>query len=216
MDPIDELVRELEGNPRRFRATGGYERLLGMLRKGYSGDAVKRALGEDRDLAADLLWTVAELESVTPYTAEAAHHISSDDKARAAYAMEIVLRGARDPAQLRAALAQLRSSEDAVCEHAVRVLAGQGLTRVVEILTTGGGAWRTVAADLSRVPLPPEVIEGLVRDPSRDRRVVGVALATLACEQDARWADWLSRINEDWIRDYGEWLLQTRYRRSRR
>jgi hypothetical protein len=64
---------------------------------------VKQVLAGSAAIVGDLLWTVTELEDVAPFVSEAAKHLSSDDKGAAAYAMEVVLRGSHDPAQLGAA-----------------------------------------------------------------------------------------------------------------
>lgn len=130
MDPVAELVGQLRENPSRFRDTGGYERLLRALRQGAAPDALQQALRDGTDLAGDLLWTIAELERVEPFVVQALQYLSSRDKGTAAYAMEIVLRGGREPDDLRAAFDQLHSCDDAVCQHAVRALAGAGLARL--------------------------------------------------------------------------------------
>src|SRR5262249_24475584 len=134
MDPVGKLVDELRKNPRRFRSTGGYERLLDVLREGHPTDALTQALVEGSDVAGDLLWTIAELENVEPFAPQARQYILSPDTGTAAYAMEIVLRGGHERGDLRAALDQLRDCDVAVCEHAVRTLAGEGLSRLREIL----------------------------------------------------------------------------------
>ena len=81
MDPVSEIVAELEQNPSRFRATDGYERLLNRLRDGYAPDAVKQVLRGEAAFVGDLLWTVVQLDSVEPYVSEAVRHISSPDNA---------------------------------------------------------------------------------------------------------------------------------------
>jgi hypothetical protein len=208
MDPVGKLVDELRRSPSRFRATGGYERLLEVLRQGHAPDALKQVLSEGSDVAGDVLWTIAELENVAPFVSEARRYLASPDKGTAAYAMEIVLRGSQESADLREALDQLRVCDVAVCEHAVRTLAGEGLTRLRAILQAAGYGWSRALADKRSGSASRRDIEGLILDTSRDRQVVGVVLATLAWEQDATFADSLTRSDEAWIRDYGEWLKQ--------
>lgn len=207
MDPVRELVDQLERNPRRFQSTRGYDRLLDALRKGNAPDAVKQALQRNPDFSGDLLWTIAELDDVSAFASDAVHHIKSPDKGTAAYALEIVLRGSMDRGELREAVQVLNSCELVVCEHAVRILAGQGLTRLVEILKLAALDWTLpLAKELSVPPVRRELIEGLVSDPSHDRQTVGAALATLAFELDPSFSDLLKLSEEPWIREYGAWL----------
>jgi hypothetical protein len=207
MESVSKVIEELEANPVRFRARGGYERLLDLLREGHAADAVRGVLKGHSEIAGDVLWTVAQLENVAPFVSEAEMYLSSDDKATAAYAMEVVLRGAQDPGPLLAALDRLRSCDVAVCEHAVRTLAGEGLDRLVEMLRIAGGAWLTLAGELTPDPIRKETVEKLTEHDCRDHQVVGLVLATLACEQDESFANILRRSNETWIRGYGEWLV---------
>lgn len=208
MDPVGELVNELRANPKRFRSTGGYERLLEVLREGRAPDALKEVLEEDSDVAGDLLWTIAELDVVDPFVAQARRHLSSSDKGTAAYAMEILLRGARRGSDLRAALDELRACDVAVCEHAVRTLSAEGLERLRAVLEGAGYAWTRALAARLQNHVPSEEIEGLVSAVSRDRQVVGLVLATLAWQSDAKMAPLLSISGEPWMRNYGEWLTQ--------
>lgn len=207
MESVSKTIEGLIANPHRFRATGGYERLLSFLRKGRGSDAVRRVLKGHSEIAGDVLWTVAQLENVAPFVAEAETYLSSDDKATAAYAMEVVLRGAQDAGPLLAALERLRSCDVAVCEHAVRTLAGEGLDRLVEVLRTAGGAWCVLAKVLESGPVRREMIESLVLHDSRDHQVLGLAMVTLACEQDKTLANVLKRSTENWVQGYGEWLV---------
>lgn len=208
MNPIGKLVEELRRNPSRFRATGGYDRLLEALRQGHAPDDLKQLLRQGSDVAGDLLWTVAELETVQPFVSEACQHLSSPDKGTAAYAMEVVLRGSQHSDDLRAVLDRLRVCHVAVCEHAVRTLAGQGVGRLREVLDAAGYTWSRALADRLSRSLSRGEIEGLIFDTSRDRQVVGVVLATLAWEQDATFAGAMADADEAWVRDYGEWLNQ--------
>jgi hypothetical protein len=208
-DPIGKLMDELREKPKRFRATGGYERLLDVLRDGHAPDAVKQFLSEGTDVAGDLLWTIAELETVEPFVPEARQYLSSPDKGTAAYAMEIVLRAGHEADDLRAALDQLRACDVAVCEHAVRTLAGEGLGRLIEVLDGAGCTWSGQLTDKFSGAASRQEIERLIFDASRDRQVVGLVLATLAWEQDRTFADALARSDEPWIRDYGEWLEES-------
>lgn len=207
MNPVSQLMEELAINPNRFRATGGYQRLLAFLREGNAPDAMKKVLGADSEIAGDLLWTVVQLEDVAPFVSAAERHLSSRDKGTAAYAMEIMLRGSQNPDQLLAVLERLQSCDAVVCEHAVRTLAGEGLTRLTEILEAVGGRWRALAKELSNGVIRREVIESLIADTTRDRQVIGLALVTLACEQDRSFADYLMASGETWIREYGKWLM---------
>jgi hypothetical protein len=206
MNPVRKLVNELRTSPSRFRATGGYERLLEVLRKGYAPEAMKEILGEGSDVAGDLLRTITELEAVRPFVSEARRYLTSPDKGTAAYAMEIVLRGGQESADLRAALDGLRVCDVVVCEHAVRTLAAEGLTRLREVLEASGYRWGYDLANKLSSPVSRREIEGLILDTSRDRQVVGLVLATLAWEQDATFADSFACSDEAWIREYGEWL----------
>lgn len=208
MNVVGKLLDELQMKPRRFRDTGGYERLLDALREGQSPDALKQALSAPSDVAGDLLWTVAELETVEPFVSEALQYLSSSDKGTAAYAMEIVLRGGQHSADLRAAFDQLRVCDVVVCRGAVQSLAGAGLTRLMEILEATGREWCCALAETLSDQIYREEIERLILDTSRDRQVVGLALATLAWEQDPTYASSFACSDEAWIRDYGEWLEQ--------
>lgn len=206
MKPASKIVEEIATNPHRFRATGGYERMLDFLRKGLAFADVKALLRDHSDVAGDVLWTVAQLDNVEPFVHDAETYLSSQDKAAAAYAMEIVLRGARDAGPLRAALEHLPTCDVAVCEHAVRTLAGEGLVRVIEILRTAGGVWRAFAGELAHGPIRRETIERLASHRSRALQVLGLALLTLACEQDRDLLNLLKVSTEGWIREYGKWL----------
>ncbi|WP_394851083.1 hypothetical protein [Pendulispora rubella] len=208
MDPVSELVDQLEENPNRFRETDGYGRLVSLLERGYPGDAVRRVLQKkDPGFAGDLLWVVAELEDVTPFVSEAVRHLASPDKGTAAYAMEVVLRGARDGSECREALQRLCCCDVVVCKAAVQTLAVEGLARLQEILEKAGWTWSTALAKvLSSQPVPRELFESLVADPSCDRQVVGAALCTLAYEQDAAYVKFLTRSEHAWIREYGNRL----------
>lgn len=130
MTIIEKLMEELRNNPRRFRTTGGYERLIEALEDGHSHDSLKQILSEPSDIAGDLLWTVAELDTVEPFVSVALLHLSSEDKGTAAYAMEIVLRGGEGREDFRAVFDRLQVCDVAICEHAVRVLVAGGTQSV--------------------------------------------------------------------------------------
>lgn len=207
MESASKTIEELVDNPRRFRDTGGYERMLDLLRRGRAVADVKRVIRDHPDIAGDVLWTIAQLDSVDTFVPDAEMYLASDDKGTAAYAMEIVLRGARDAGPLLAALGQLTACDVAVCEHAVRILAGEGLDRLAAILQTAGGVWRALAEELTPDPVRRETIESLISRGSRAHQVLGLTLATLAYEKDGSFAGVLKRSTESWIRGYGEWLV---------
>lgn len=206
VESVGSLMKELVSNPRRFRSTDGYERLVELLRQGDEPSELKRLLSEGSPLAGDLLWSAAELDSVEAFVEEASAYLSDADKGTAAYAVEIVLRGARAGHELRAALDQLRICDSAVCEHAVRTLVGQGSQRLIEILEAVGYTWCSDLARKISNGLSREDVERLILDASRDRQVVGVVLATLAWERDSAYASTFAGAKEAWIRDYGEWM----------
>lgn len=206
MNPVAALIDELQEDPRRFRSRGGYERLLEVLREGHPPDAVKAAVSQRAELAADLLWTIAELENVAEFVTVARPCLRSTDKATAAYAMEIVLRGASDGQDVRAALDALDASDEAVCEHAVRTLAGEGTGRIRAILQMAAYPWARVLGSGLTEPVPRTTIEEFIAHDSRTRQVVGLALATLAWEREPTFAEVAAQAAEDWIRDYAAWL----------
>ncbi|MBX3375129.1 MAG: hypothetical protein KF817_14970 [Phycisphaeraceae bacterium] len=206
-DRIDQLLAELEHSPDRFRATGGFERLLALLEAGVHTDALRRFLHEHPEHVGDLLWTIVQLDDVEPFLSECLHYLSSPDRATAAYAMEVVLRSAKSEAQIGAALNRLVSCDIAICEHAVRTLSGEGLVRLVEIFRAGGWCWAaTLTESLLHRSFRPEIVEELVTDSSRERQIVGMVLATLGQEVDRQSADALRRSVHDWVRNYGKWL----------
>lgn len=206
-DAVRELLAERRRTPDRFRATGGFERLLSLLQIGSAPAAFNDALAEHADHAGDLLWTVVQLDDVAPFVTASIPYLQNPDKATTAYAMEKVLRGARTEMQLRAALDHLASCDIAVCEHAVRTLVGEGLIRIVEIFQVGGWPWAaTLAESLLLRSFRFEILEDLISDSSRERQIVGDVLATLAWEGDRRAAKSLRCSSHDWIRDYGRWL----------
>lgn len=210
MDPIRGLLHELERDPSRFRATDGYDRLLRRLWEGDSPAAIKEALCGDAEFVGDLLATVADLESVDSFVFEAARHLASEDKGTAAYAMEIVLRGTLDPKLLGTVFERLSTCDVAVCEHAVRILAAQGLSRVGKVLEAAGLTWSAAYAETFLHNLPQrELIEELASHTARDRQIVGAVLATLASERDPKFAEYLERSDHAWVRDYGQWLRET-------
>lgn len=202
-----KLIEELVSNPVRFRATGGYERILDLLRAGRASGAVRMLLRDHSEVAGDVLWTIAQLDNVKAFALEAVKHLSSPDRATAAYAMEVVLRGAEDANALAAALMQLETCDTRVCEHAVRTLASEGAIRLTEILNTVGGTWRVLAEELSGGHFSRGSLEALFRLGSRAHQVIGAALVTLAFEKDAGYVRILKLSTEEWVRQYGEWLV---------
>lgn len=209
MDAVGALLEELQRDPSRFRATGGYERLLDRLERGDAPDALKRSLAGSSPLAGDLSWTIAELDAVDVFVDEALPYLSSSDRGTAAYAMEIVLRGASAGNDLRAAFDQLRRCDAAVCEHAVRTLVGLGLSRTKEILATVGYTWCSDLASKLSPEASPEDIQRLILHSSRDRQVVGAVLASRALEKHPTFAAVFALAHEPWIREYGQWLGAT-------
>lgn len=213
MNVVGKLVDELRENPERFRDNDGYDRLLSTLRAGNDPNALKQALRVSSDLAGDMLWVVAELETVECFVREARTYLSSPDKGAAAYAMEIVLRGGQERADVRAAFEQLRECDVTVCAHAVRTLQGVGITRLIAVLQAAGFEWSCALAKQlapSMEPLCRNDIEGLIErlvmSQLRDRQVVGLALATFVWEQDPTHVSFFLCSDEAWIREYGSWL----------
>jgi hypothetical protein len=203
IDMIRTIVKELRSNPRRFQRAGGYQRLLSLLEEGYSPEPVKELLREDSSFVGDVLWTVCELDNVAPYVEDAALHMGAADRGTAGYAVEVVLRGAQDSAHLRAALSLLESAPAPVREHAVFVLASQGLARVREIFLLGNWEWAArIADDALSGPLDLEgTLKPLVDDSRAAHQLVGLTLATLAAERDERAVQIVEESRSEWARD---------------
>jgi hypothetical protein len=215
LDPVRSTLEELKANPQRFQRRGGYERLLALIEEGHPPDALEDLLGEESSFAGDLLWTVCELEDVERYVAKAAIHLSASDPGTAAYAFEVLLRGARDGACLEMGLNLLRSVPVPVREHAALVLASQGLVRAKEVFRLADWNW---AADLvdefadgSRTV--EATVDALVNDPRGDRQLVGLVLATVSSEQNEGALRVLEQSEAEWLRNFAERLRRMFQRR---
>ncbi|MEM6791926.1 MAG: hypothetical protein AAF715_30685 [Myxococcota bacterium] len=205
------LVSELETNPARFKVRGGYERLLKALRDPTnSAESVCRALRVHTDYTGDILWTICELEHVEAFVRDASEHISDADPGTAAYAVEIVLRGAHDDNTLQKIVDCLISREDyAVVEHAVRTLSGEGLARIEQVFLATGWPWVSqTLEEIHHHPFELETIQALIEEDRADRRFLGVVLATLASEEDERGIELLENSTQQWIREHGEWARE--------
>ena len=180
--------------------------MLDLLRQGEAASEVKSILREHPEAAGDVLWTVAQLDDVGAFASDAGRYLSSTDKATAAYAMEIVLRGAKRPGEIRVALDCLSQVDVAVREHAVRTLAGEGMERLTEILNAAGGVWSELSDELGPHHFQIAMVEDLLRHPSLGFHVIGVVLASLIYERNKSAIQVLRHADESWIRDYAAWL----------
>ena len=181
METVESLVGRLVEDESGFKASGGYERLLHLLWNGHSPVPLKRALGGDGPHLGDLFWVAVDLKDVSPFVPEALLHLASSDKATAAYAAEVVLRGSREQEPLRVALEALRTADDAVRAHAVRVLAAQGLVRLAQLFQVAGWPWAAeIIRELEATPLTQELIQRLVDEESIDQQLVAGVLVRLA------------------------------------
>jgi len=203
-DQVRETLEELTANPRRFQRTGGYERLLQLLQDGHSPDAVKNLLNGDVPFVGDLLWTICELDDVSPYVAEATRHIAAHDHGTAAYAVEVVLRGGDNMPELQAVFRSLELAPLAVCEHAVRVLAGQGTLRVRDIFRLISWDWAASLFDdlADSSHSAQRILQSLIGDARRDRQIVGLVIATIASEHDDRAVRILEQSSSDWAHEF--------------
>jgi hypothetical protein len=188
VDPLRTILEELRSNPVRFRRTEGYERLLGLLENGCSATALHELLRTDADFVGDLLWTVCELDDVAPYVDEAVIQLRSSDAGALGYAIEILLRGARDAEHLTVAMHFLESAPTPVFEHAAFVLASQGLDRAREAFDNGGWLWAAQQmTELLHGSATPEdlsdTITSLVDSSAPERAFVGLMLTVLAAER---------------------------------
>lgn len=212
MNPVDTLLAELRGNPERFCETDGYERLLRLLRNGIGIQSMSDAVRTAGPLAADLLWTVCELESTEPYASAAAAYVRDSDKATAAYAVEAVLRGSRRQEHIRGVFEGLRDCADAVREHATLVLARLGLGQLAGIFELAGWAWASLlVAQLQKEPLRHETVERLLATESVDCHIVAALLVTLAGYENPVFLDQLRYASSSWIRHYAERLSRLRH-----
>ncbi|MEO0460608.1 MAG: hypothetical protein AAF219_07180 [Myxococcota bacterium] len=216
-EAADSVFDELSNRPERFKATGGYDRLIGLLTQGSRSDihTAKQLLQKRTEYTGDLLWALCELDDLEPYVSEALLHTDDSDPGTAAYAVEVVLRGAVDPDQFRLALDHsVSSDDDAVVEHAARVLAGFRFHEIIEQFTAIGWSWAARAAEeLNREPSRLEPVRDLVTNSEPDRHFFGVVLATLASRSNARAALLLRESSRAWARDHGQWLEEL-YRSS--
>ena len=190
-DPVRSILNELRSDQRRFQRTEGYTRLLAVLEQGCSPRALIELLREHNSFAGDLLWTVCELENVEPYADEAALHLHSPDPGTAGYALEVLLRGARDSRQLDVALRFLESAPLPVVEHGTIVLASQGLERARDVFRLGHWSWAAdQVEELLRGSLDigklVETTAALVGDSRPDRLFLGLVLAVICSEHDER------------------------------
>jgi hypothetical protein len=163
---------------------------------------LKQLLREQVSFAGDLLWTVCELEFVDTYCAEAALQVRSSDAGTSGYALEILLRGARDDQYLGLALEVLEAAPMRVFEHAVFVLASQGVERAREVFRVGGWRWAADRVEDLHRELPDieklvETIAELVDDAGPERLFLGLMLAVLGSERDERAVQVLERVGPD-------------------
>jgi len=205
MDPVRKILEELKANPHRFQRTDGYRRLLELLRDGNSPLAVKELLRGDASFIGDILWTVCELDDLEPYVEEAALHVDAPDRGTAAYAIEVLLRAADGSALLDVALARLESAPLPVREHAILVLAAQGIARARDVFRLGNWAWAAAVMDeLLDQSRDPEIrVKTLVADSRQDHLLVGLVIATLVSEKDGRAVRVLEDSELEWVRDFG-------------
>jgi len=210
VDPVRENLEELKANPKRFQKTGGYERLLRLLQEGCSPAAVNDLLKGEATFIGDVLWTVCELDDVSPYVAEAVHHMEASDVGTAAYAIEILLRGGDNRPELQAVFRTLESAPIAVCEHAIRVLAAQGLLRARDIFRLGDWGWAGSLFDrLARSSHAAEqILQSLVGDSRQEHQLAGLVVATIASEHDDRAVQILEQSRSAWARDFAGQLRQ--------
>jgi len=172
-----------------------------LLEEGHAPDALEELLAEESSFLGDLLWTVCELEDVERYVEKAALHLGAADPGTAAYAFEILLRGARDGARLEQGLNLLGAAPAPVREHAVIVLASQGLARVREIFDLAGWRWAAEVVDGVRngERKVEEMVRELVADPGEERRLVGLVLATAASEHNDGALRILEQSDLEWV-----------------
>jgi len=214
-DPVRSILEELKSDPIRFQKRGGYGRLAELLRDGCSPIAVIELLRGDTTFAGDLLWTVCELDDPAPYVAAAADHLDASDPGTAAYATEVLLRSAQDGEHLRAALHRLKSAPLPIREHAILVLATQGLTRAREVFDVGNWGWAAVLVDglFDGSQDAEATLVSLISDVRQDRVSVGLVIATIASEQDERAVRILEQSESEWVRNFAGQLRRMFERR---
>jgi hypothetical protein len=210
MDSVRTLMEELKSNPHRFQKCDGYGRLLKLLRDGHSPLAVKELLQGNAEFVGDLLWTVCELDDLAPYAEEAVGHIDDPDRGTAAYAIEVVLRAAHDGDSLGAVLRRLEAAPIPVREHAVLVLASEGLVRARDVFRLGNWAWADVLLDglLDGSRDAEATLRALLGDSREDRLLVGLMVAALASEHDDRAVRILEQSEREWVPDFAMQLRQ--------
>jgi hypothetical protein len=221
MDPVRNILEELKADPHRFQRTDGYRRLLELLQARHSPLAIKELLRGDDTFVGDILWTVCELDDLEPYVEEASHHIDAQDPGTAAYAIEVLLRAAHKSDLLKVALGRLESAPLPVREHAILVLAAQGMTRAGDVFRLGNWTWAAALMDglLDRSHDPETTLKSLVDDSRQDRVLVGLVVATIASETDERAVRILDQSEQEWVRDFAVQLrrmFQHRWRASAR
>ena len=204
MDPVRNILEELKADPERFQKTAGYQRLLALLQSGHSPIAVKELLSGDAPFVGDILWTVCELDNPQPYVEEAARHVAASDRGTAAYAIEVLLRGAQESDILEVALGCLETAPLPVLEHAILVLAAQGISRARDVFRLGNWPWAAILMDklLDGSRVQESAVRALITDPRQDHLMVGLVLATIASEKDRRASLILQRSELEWVRDF--------------
>jgi len=205
MDPVRKILQELEADPDRFQRTEGYRRLCELLQDRNSPLAVKELLRGHASFIGDILWTVCELDDLEPYVEEAALHIDDPDRGTAAYAIEVLLRAADENDVLEAALARLESAPLPVREHAILVLAAQGIARARDVFSLGNWPWAAAVMDdlLDESHDPETMVKTFIADCRPDHLLVGLVIATLVSEKDGRAVRVLEHSELDWVRDFG-------------
>lgn len=175
---VGDLVESLLRDPIAFRESGGYDRLIGALRRGASPEPVKAAILASSERAGDILWVVGELEEVEPYVQAAASRLRHPDVGTCAYALEIVLRGANEPDLIRRAFKQLDRGPGEVCAGAAPTLGWMELRRLKTLVSWVGDSWsRATATALIDEPTKSQIEAFLSkhlsdRPAQRDRLIV--------------------------------------------
>ena len=205
---VRELLADLDDSPDRFREADGYERLVEALNAPGSAEPMLDALESRGERAGDLLWVICQLPNVALFVSGAIRYLQDEDKGVVAYAMEIVLRGARKSDDLRCAMEQLRTCHVDVCEHAVRTLVGEGARRMWEISRLSGqfGGRPVLPEEVAVANLSAKDAALLLDDEDRIHQVFGAALFSLASEEDQGLLRFLRSSKHEWVREYGRFL----------
>ena len=205
-DIVETLAEELSLNPRRFKATCGYDRLPDALERGHPPDAVKRLLHERTDLAGPLLSTLVELNSPAPFVPEARASLSHPDRAVAWDAMSIVVGWGSAVENLRAALAQLPACDESLLFAAAGSFGRHGLFATRLNVAALGSTWALALAERLQTSVPHAEVEELLASSALEKQVVGAGLVTLGRGKDPALLDLLLRAEASWLRAYGESL----------